>query len=182
MNTATTQSQALHVFEVTGAGFDGEDDKTDDRVFWVAATSARIVRDAIGKRTRAEFCGRIAVTPDEPGVDFRLPAQKDELRAALFRCIAADFDGESGYRVRYRCPECGERWSQTWSCACDDECGNCGIDVGALSYTLDGTIPAEALDAYNDSGRKPNATTPGSDPAKLARRRELFAQRRTAEQ
>lgn len=26
----------------------------------------------------------------------------------------------------YRCGDCGEKWSDEWSCCCDDECDRCG--------------------------------------------------------
>ena len=27
----------------------------------------------------------------------------------------------------YRCPDCGEEWEDTWSCACNDKCPGCGL-------------------------------------------------------
>ena len=27
----------------------------------------------------------------------------------------------------YRCPVCGQKWQDTWSCACNDECPGCGL-------------------------------------------------------
>ena len=27
----------------------------------------------------------------------------------------------------YRCERCRRRWTDEWSCACDDECPNCGF-------------------------------------------------------
>ena len=27
---------------------------------------------------------------------------------------------------RYTCPECGASWEDEWTCACDDDCPNCG--------------------------------------------------------
>jgi hypothetical protein len=26
----------------------------------------------------------------------------------------------------YHCTDCGTKWSDEWSCCCDDECPNCG--------------------------------------------------------
>lgn len=26
----------------------------------------------------------------------------------------------------YKCAQCGRRWSDEWSCTCDDECPRCG--------------------------------------------------------
>ena len=55
---------------------------------------------------------------------------------------------ESGYLVSYEC-DCGACWQTQWSCACDDECPDCGVDVEALDYELDGTRTQEELDACN---------------------------------
>jgi hypothetical protein len=30
------------------------------------------------------------------------------------------------YLNHYRCGGCGARWSNEWSCCCDDECDRCG--------------------------------------------------------
>lgn len=30
------------------------------------------------------------------------------------------------YLNHYRCGDCGARWSNEWSCCCDDECDRCG--------------------------------------------------------
>jgi predicted nucleic acid-binding Zn-ribbon protein len=27
----------------------------------------------------------------------------------------------------YRCPRCGERWSDRWTAQCNDQCPNCGL-------------------------------------------------------
>jgi len=29
------------------------------------------------------------------------------------------------FRNHYRCPKCGAKWDDVWSCACNDECPNC---------------------------------------------------------
>lgn len=74
----------LRTFEVTGAGFDGGTNATDDRVFWVQALSADLVRQAIDG-TGAEFHDAIDGDSD---IDFRLPAEIGELREALIRCLS----------------------------------------------------------------------------------------------
>jgi hypothetical protein len=44
--------------------------------------------------------------------------------------------------IHYVCPRCGEDWEETWECACDSECGKCGLkNIEALSWE---TAPAEA--------------------------------------
>lgn len=65
-------------------------------------------------------------------------------------------DGTTGYIVSYRC-SCGTRWTQQWSCACDDECPSCGRDIEASDYKLDGTATSRALDAYNMPTRRAGA-------------------------
>lgn len=57
--------------------------------------------------------------------------------------------GETGYYVRYVCPACDCEWQDQWSCACDDECPNCGTTCEADDYWLDGTKTQAELDAYN---------------------------------
>lgn len=37
--------------------------------------------------------------------------------------------------IRYRCPECGHCWEETYECACDSECPTCGTrNITALQY------------------------------------------------
>jgi ribosomal protein S27AE len=37
--------------------------------------------------------------------------------------------------IRYKCPNCGHRWHEIWSSACDSECGRCGTgDITALDW------------------------------------------------
>ena len=55
----------------------------------------------------------------------------------------------TGYRVSYRCCCCGAEWQSQWSCACDDECSECGATNEAHDYELDGTCTEAELDAYN---------------------------------
>lgn len=42
--------------------------------------------------------------------------------------------GEPRYLIRYRCTNCGHKWEDIWSCACDDECPECGTTMEALDY------------------------------------------------
>lgn len=37
----------------------------------------------------------------------------------------AGTDAERTVLNHYECPECGEHWTDTWSCACDDRCPTC---------------------------------------------------------
>jgi len=36
-------------------------------------------------------------------------------------------DEPIGFRNHYKCPRCGEEWTDEWSCACNDECSQCGM-------------------------------------------------------
>jgi hypothetical protein len=48
-------------------------------------------------------------------------------------------DEESDLTIRYRCPECGHKWEENGTAACDSECPNCGQeDISALMYKEDG--------------------------------------------
>lgn len=77
------ESIGLQTFEVTGFGFDGATDETDDRVFWVRAVDGAAVELAIAG-IPAGFHNRIDVNSD---VDFVLPSQSNELRAALLKFV-----------------------------------------------------------------------------------------------
>lgn len=71
----------LKVYEVTAAGFDGSSDATDDLVFWIAATSAEDVHQAI-QGTGAVF-GEEVLGCSLNDADFTLPAQAMNLSSAL---------------------------------------------------------------------------------------------------
>jgi len=42
--------------------------------------------------------------------------------------MSANLNAEPEYRFRnyYECDRCGHRWSDDWSCMCDDDCPECG--------------------------------------------------------
>lgn len=43
--------------------------------------------------------------------------------------LSRDDDGAPlRYLSTFRCDDCGETWTDQWSCACDDECPSCGKD------------------------------------------------------
>jgi len=35
---------------------------------------------------------------------------------------------------RYRCEECGTRWTDEWSCACNDRCPQCDVETETDDY------------------------------------------------
>ncbi len=39
------------------------------------------------------------------------------------------------YHIFYEC-DCGNTWEDEWSCACDDECPECGRDVEASDWNV----------------------------------------------
>ena len=41
-----------------------------------------------------------------------------------------DSDGSPCRLVNfYKCPSCGAAWTDQWSCACNDRCPECGVEV-----------------------------------------------------
>ena len=45
-------------------------------------------------------------------------------------------DDEALLDIEYRCPECGHEWEETYECACDSECPNCGTEnITALDWS-----------------------------------------------
>lgn len=74
-----TPREVMKTFEVTGCGFDGATDETDDRVFWVKALSHDEVRAALAG-TKAGFHEIIG---SETDIDFHLPVQADLLKGKL---------------------------------------------------------------------------------------------------
>lgn len=76
---APAAMKMMKTFEVTGCGFDGATDETDDRVFWVKALSHNEVRAALAG-TKAGFHEIIG---SETDIDFHLPVQADLLKGKL---------------------------------------------------------------------------------------------------
>lgn len=60
--------------------------------------------------------------PTERDYSVRIPAHLDDI-----------IDDGQWLRVAYEC-ECGNEWSDEWSCACDDECSSCGATIEATSW------------------------------------------------
>lgn len=79
----------LKTYEITGHGFDGGSDATDDRVFWVKAANRDDVVQAIAG-TKAAIHGVIDPQAD---IDFHLPADAGRLKAKLF-----EFESDSPCR------------------------------------------------------------------------------------
>lgn len=38
------------------------------------------------------------------------------------------------FHITYECTDCDVTWQDVWSCACDDECPQCGAAIEASSY------------------------------------------------
>lgn len=109
------------MFEVTGTGFDGGTDETDNRVVWVKATSYDAVRAVIDKAVYVNLSRLPDGTPEE-GADYVLPWDEDKLIVFLNRCevIPHDSEFENSYT------HCGQSWEDHWSCAVNDDCPVCG--------------------------------------------------------
>lgn len=44
----------------------------------------------------------------------------------------------AGYTSYYECPICGHKWQDEWSCACNEECPECGAsDIEPVDFTTD---------------------------------------------
>lgn len=48
-----------------------------------------------------------------------------ELGVGPESAMATDPKPVNNIRNFYKCPNCGERWEDLWSCACDDQCPKC---------------------------------------------------------
>ena len=86
--TTTTQTEAC-VHEITGAGFDGGDDITDDQVLWVVGTTDQVKQATEGLDAG---WGTSSIHLDNPDIDFHLPQDHDALRkrlAAFQRAVQA---------------------------------------------------------------------------------------------
>jgi len=72
----------MRFYEITGYGFDGTTDKTDDRVIWVAALGEDVVTDCL-VNTKATYFGEIAPPVTDEAIDYYLPIHKEELKQRL---------------------------------------------------------------------------------------------------
>ena len=141
----------MGVYEITAAEFNGSSDKTDDRVFWVQAETADVVRQAL-VGTGGTFHHEITAVGAD--VDFCLPADVEAMRAKLksfeeTRNLLAQRVKEAkqfGFRVH-----CGEdedeephllgRW--WWSLSNDNWPG---IDVSPKDYSSEQDAWEAAID------------------------------------
>lgn len=114
--------KSINVFEVTLKGFDASTDETDYLIKWVASDNETAVR---------HFC-------EEMEWDWR-----EITEIGPSDCGPEAIDGYAPWlEVTYEC-DCGEVWTDEWSCACDDRCPSCGSTVGALEW-LDHTPTFES--------------------------------------
>lgn len=44
------------------------------------------------------------------------------------------FKEEKGFTNHYHCEDCDVEWEDEWSCACDDECPECGTPISPYAY------------------------------------------------
>jgi hypothetical protein len=85
-------------------------DADNDLVLWVG------VPDGYTLRALGEYVVTVTdFTAPEPGTDFIVES-------------SAEFeDGKSRFRNFYR--HCEVSWDDEWSCTCNDECPECGVEV-----------------------------------------------------
>jgi hypothetical protein len=65
-------------FEITGDGFNGADDSTDDRVLWVQAESEDALRKLLDGASY-NFCGELPYKYGAGCIDFVLPEDAEAL-------------------------------------------------------------------------------------------------------
>jgi hypothetical protein len=47
----------------------------------------------------------------------------------------------------YKCARCGQRWTDEWSCTCDDDCPHCGARHMSPDESEDLTVVIEKADS-----------------------------------
>ncbi|TXG96149.1 MAG: hypothetical protein E6R08_10275 [Nevskiaceae bacterium] len=52
-----------------------------------------------------------------------------------------DTPGRVAVLNEYHCTHCGHEWEDEWTCACDDECPNCGAVMTPLDSEETGSDP-----------------------------------------
>jgi hypothetical protein len=104
----------MRVCEFTEDGFDGSTDATDDKVHWIAAPdedTAMAIGDGLGwvyKQTLHYAGGH------DPG-------------ALMLGGVDIVCGLERRFTNKYR--HCKIEWDDEWSCACNDECPQCGAEI-----------------------------------------------------
>ena len=65
----------------------------------------------------------------------------EQVRTAAIEAAMKAFnfeDVEQVYSNHYHCDDCDVSWDDTWSCAVDDECPQCGHDISPHAYEVEG--------------------------------------------
>ena len=82
------------------------------------------------------------------------------LRHETNHLIMADW-----FENSYKCPECGESWTDQWSCMCDDRCPKCDTECAPIKsidlsrpLTLDDYLGAARLMTGSDDAQASAAT------------------------
>jgi hypothetical protein len=109
-------------------------------------------------------CVAAAQSPSKPALqsqDPEITLEPGDPRIAAWRTerpvldvggnVSAGIADSDGLLVSYEC-DCGAAWRSHWSCACDDECDDCGATVEASDYWPDGNATADELTAHNSMG------------------------------
>lgn len=114
-------------FEITAIGFDGGSDDTDDRVLWVSApdlAALQAVLQGVPHQGVVPLDPTMQTSPED--FDFALPNDAAALQARL-RHFADHPQAEKQWENHYR--HCGQVWTDTWSCCCNDRCPVCNREI-----------------------------------------------------
>jgi hypothetical protein len=112
--------------------------------------TAFILIEKNGKEVEVRIAHATLLTDSEPTVATSLPASLPlsalpdagaELRRFAAKVMELDKprtepvseEDQAWYRNQYECPRCGTEWEDQWSCGCDDECPDCGLDCSPVT-------------------------------------------------
>lgn len=112
--------------------------------------AAFILIEENGKTVEVRIAHATLLTDSEPTVATSLPASLPlsalpdagaELRRFAakvneldkWRTEPVSNDEQAWFHNQYECPRCGTEWEDQWSCGCDDECPDCGLDCSPVS-------------------------------------------------
>lgn len=79
-----------------------------------------------------------------------LKTRADLLSHTSFAALSTDSDGNPCVWLNYYACDCGNEWTDAWSCQCDDECGECGISISPIESDWLGPIEAAAQTIWGE--------------------------------
>jgi hypothetical protein len=66
------------------------------------------------------------------------PTRQDKRDARKAEAIATAMEAlglEIIYTNQYQCDDCEVSWEDQWTCACDDDCPECGVSISPYDWT-----------------------------------------------